>query len=52
MENKSTIMKVNLGEVVIELINDNRPELKTMNCIFTKGFSNGKQDKSWRLIED
>jgi hypothetical protein len=35
-------MKINLGEVVIELIPDNRPELKTMNCIFTKGFSKGK----------
>lgn len=37
-------MKVNLGEVTIEVIEkpDTREGVKTMNCIFTKGFSNGK----------
>jgi len=48
MENKSTIMRVNLGEVTIELVD--RPgmykeNIKTMNCTFTKGFSKGKGSK-------
>ncbi len=38
-------MKVNLGEVTIELVDKpgmSKENLKTMNCIFTKGFSKGK----------
>jgi hypothetical protein len=37
-------MKVNLGEVSIEIVDkpDTREGVKLMNCIFTKGFSNGK----------
>ncbi len=38
-------MKVNLGEVTIELVDKpgmSKDNLKTMNCIFTKGFSKGE----------
>ncbi len=37
-------MKVNLGEVTIEIVKkpDTREGVKTLNCIFTKGFSRGK----------
>jgi len=37
-------MKVYLGEVTIEIIKkiNTRGDLVTMNCTFTKGFSNGK----------
>jgi hypothetical protein len=37
-------MKVNLGEVTIEIVHkpDTREGVKLMNCTFTKGFSKGK----------
>jgi hypothetical protein len=35
-------MRFYLGEVIIDLVGKGNNDLATMNCIFVKGFSNGK----------